>query len=90
MVDARDYPSILDSAQVATLLRYSLDHVRKLSREGVLPAKRMPGGKDFRYFRDDVLEWFRGQSVPPPQSPRAPRPTPPPGIAVQPESGGSA
>lgn len=62
-----DFPQVLDAAQVAQLLGLSLDHVRKLSREGVLPAKRIPGGRVFRYFKDDVLEWLRQQDV------RAPR-----------------
>jgi excisionase family DNA binding protein len=60
-----EFPQVLDAAQVAQLLGLSLDHVRKLSREGVLPAKRIPGGRVFRYFQDDVLDWLRAQDVRP-------------------------
>jgi excisionase family DNA binding protein len=60
-----DYPPVLDAAQVAELLNLNIDYVRKLSREGVLPAKRLPGGRTFRYFTDEILDWLRAQSVEP-------------------------
>lgn len=60
-----DYPPVLDAAQVAQLLNLNIDYVRKLSREGVLPAKRLPGGRTFRYFTDEILDWLRAQSVEP-------------------------
>jgi excisionase family DNA binding protein len=60
-----DYPPVLDAAQVAELLKLNIDYVRKLSREGVLPAKRLPGGRTFRYFKDDILDWLRQQDVAP-------------------------
>lgn len=58
-----DGAAVLDAADVARLLRLNVDYVRKLSREGVLPAHKLPGGRTFRYFRDEVLEWLRGQPV---------------------------
>jgi excisionase family DNA binding protein len=58
-----DFPPVLDAAQVARLLNLNIDYVRKLSREGVLPAKRLPGGRTFRYFKDEILDWLREQSV---------------------------
>lgn len=54
-------PAVLDAADVAQLLRLNVDYVRKLSREGVLPAHKLPGGRTFRYFRGEVLEWLRRQ-----------------------------
>lgn len=59
----RDYPPVLDAAQVARLLQLNIDYVRKLSREGVLPAHKLPGGRTFRYFRQEVLDWLRDQPV---------------------------
>jgi len=59
----RDLPTVLDAAQVARLLNLNLDYVRKLSRDGVLPAHRLPGGRTFRYFKDEVLDWLRAQPV---------------------------
>jgi excisionase family DNA binding protein len=59
----RDYPPVLDAAQVARLLSLNIDYVRKLSREGVLPAHRIPGGRTFRYLKDEILDWLRAQPV---------------------------
>lgn len=58
-----DYPDVMDAAQLAEMLGLNVDYVRRLSRQGVLPAKRLPGGRTFRYFKDEVLEWLRAQDV---------------------------
>jgi len=58
-----DYPPVLDAAQVARLLQLNIDYVRKLSREGVLPAHKLPGGRTFRYFKEEVLDWLREQRI---------------------------
>lgn len=58
-----EYPPVLDAAQVARLLNLNLDYVRKLSRQGVLPAHRLPGGRTFRYLKDEIIEWLRQQPV---------------------------
>jgi excisionase family DNA binding protein len=60
-----DLPLVLDAAQVAELLSLNIDYVRKLTREGTLPASRLPGGRAYRYFRDDILDWLRAQRVEP-------------------------
>jgi excisionase family DNA binding protein len=60
-----DLPLVLDAAQVAQLLNLNIDYVRKLTREGTLPASRLPGGRTYRYFRDDILAWLRAQRVRP-------------------------
>lgn len=64
-----DYPEVLDAGQVAELLGLNVDYVRRLSRQGVLPAKRLPGGRTFRYFKDEVLGWLREQTVQPASEP---------------------
>ncbi len=58
---AQDYPPVLDAAMVAELLGMNIDTVRRLSRDGVLPAHRVPGGRTFKYLRDELLEWLREQ-----------------------------
>lgn len=65
---ADDYPPVMDAAMVAELLDLNVDTVRRLSREGVLPAHRLPGGRAFKYLKDEVLEWLRAQPAnnPPP------------------------
>jgi excisionase family DNA binding protein len=58
---ADDYPPVLDAAMVADLLGMNIDTVRRLSRQGVLPAHRVPGGRTFKYLTDEVLAWLREQ-----------------------------
>ena len=56
-----DYPPVLDAAMVAQLLGMNIDTVRRLSREEVIPAHRLPGGRTFKYLKDEVLEWLAEQ-----------------------------
>lgn len=56
-----EYPPVLDAGQVARLLGLNIDYVRRLSREGVIPAHRIPGGRSFRYLKDEILDWLRAQ-----------------------------
>jgi len=58
---ADDYPPVLDAAQVARLLQLNIDYVRRLSREGRIPAHQMPGGRVYRYLKDEILDWLRSQ-----------------------------
>lgn len=61
MESADDYPPVLDAAQVARLLQLNIDYVRRLSREGRIPAHQMPGGRVYRYLKDEILDWLRSQ-----------------------------
>ena len=54
-----EYPDILDAATVAEMLQMNLDYVRKLSRENKIPAHKLPNGRKFRYFKDEIVEWLR-------------------------------
>ncbi|MBW3579132.1 MAG: helix-turn-helix domain-containing protein [Actinobacteria bacterium] len=58
---ADEYPPVLDAAMVSELLGMNIDTVRRLSREGILPAHRVPGGRTFKYLRDELLEWLAAQ-----------------------------
>lgn len=58
---ADQFPPVLDAAMVADLLGMNIDTVRRLSREGVIPAHRVPGGRTFKYLKDEVLDWLRAQ-----------------------------
>ena len=60
MEKAGEYPPVLDTAMVAELLSMNVQVVRRLAREGSIPAYRLPGGRAFRFFRDEVLEWLKG------------------------------
>jgi excisionase family DNA binding protein len=56
-----DYPPVLDAAMVGELLGMNIDTVRRLSREGILPAHRVPGGRTFKYLKDELLAWLAEQ-----------------------------
>lgn len=58
-----DDDQVLTAEDVAELLRLNIDYVRKLSREGTIPCHRLPGGRAFRYFRGEVLDWLRSLPV---------------------------
>ena len=58
-----DYPPIMDTAMVGEFLQMSPVHVRRLAREGVIPAYRIDGVRAFKFKRDEVLAWFEGQRV---------------------------
>ena len=55
------YPPTLNTAQVAEMLGSSAEVVRTRVSSGEIPAYRW--GKNFRFFRDEVLDWLRQQSV---------------------------
>ena len=58
-----DYPPILDAAQVAELLGMNVQMVRKYARENRIPAYRLPGGRTFKFFRDEIFEFLRAHPV---------------------------
>ena len=58
-----EYPPILDAAQVAELLSMNVQMVRKYAREGRIPAYRLPGGRAFKFFRDEVFEFVKQHPV---------------------------
>ena len=58
-----DYPPILDATQVADLLGMNVQMVRKYAREGRIPAYRLPGGRTFKFFRDEIFEFVRQHPV---------------------------
>ncbi len=60
-----DYPPILDAAQVAELLGMNVQMVRRYAREGRIPAYKLPGGRTFKFFRDEVFEFVRAHPVVP-------------------------
>jgi excisionase family DNA binding protein len=63
MTDAHDLPPILDAAQVAELLGMNVQMVRKYAREGRLPAYKLPGGRTFKFFREEIFEALRAHPV---------------------------
>ena len=63
MERTEQYPPVLDTEMVAELLGMNVQVVRRLAREGQIPSYRLPEGRTYRFFRDEVLEWLRGFPV---------------------------
>lgn len=59
LMEQDQYPQILDTAHVAELLGMNVQMVRKYAREGRIPAYRLPGGRSFKFFRDEIFEFLR-------------------------------
>ena len=45
------------------LLGMNVQMVRKYAREGRIPAYRLPGGRTYRFFRDEVIDYLRSHRV---------------------------
>jgi hypothetical protein len=39
--------------------------VRRYAREGRIPAYKLPGGRTFKFFRDEVFDFVRAHPVVP-------------------------
>jgi excisionase family DNA binding protein len=63
MAETDDYPPILDAAQVAELLGMNVQMVRRYAREERLPAYKLPGGRTFKFFRDEIYEFLKAHPV---------------------------
>jgi excisionase family DNA binding protein len=59
LADGGDLPPILDAAQVAEMLSMNVQMVRRYAREGRLPAYKLPGGRAFRFLRDEIIDFLR-------------------------------
>lgn len=58
-----EMPPLLDTAMAAELLNMNVDVVRRMAREGELPAYRLPGARSFRFFRDELLDYVKSFPV---------------------------
>lgn len=58
-----EFPPILDTAMAAELLSMNVDVVRRMARDGDLPAYRLPGARAFRFFRDELMDYVRSFPV---------------------------
>ena len=65
MARSEDYPQVLDTAMVADMLGMNVQVVRRMAREATIPAYRLPNGRSFRFFRDEVLDWLKSFPVQP-------------------------
>lgn len=52
-------PPVMTTEDVSQMLSMGVPEVRRLTRDGRLPGKRI--GKAYRYFRDDIIRWLDSQ-----------------------------
>ncbi len=55
------YPPIMTTAQAAELLSVHVEYLRRMVREGRIPAHRFPGGREIRFVRDELIAWVADQ-----------------------------
>ena len=60
-VEAESFPPILTTAMAAELLHVHVEYLRRMVREGRIPAHRFPGGREIRFHRDELIGWVRDQ-----------------------------
>ena len=48
-----NFPEILTTAMAAELLHVHVEYLRRMVREGRIPAHRFPGGREIRFVRDE-------------------------------------
>lgn len=60
-----EYPSVIDTAQVAELLQMNVQMVRKYAREGRLPAYQLPGSRVYRFIYSEIIDYIRAHPVVP-------------------------
>lgn len=58
-----DEDEILGAAEVSELLGMNVQMVRKYAREGRIPAYRLPGGRNYKFFRRELLDYVREHRV---------------------------
>jgi excisionase family DNA binding protein len=63
--DQSSHPSVIDTAQVADLLRMNVQMVRKYAREGRLPAYQLPGSRVYRFIHSEIIDYIRAHPVVP-------------------------
>ena len=55
------YPEILTTAMASEMLHVHVEYLRRMVREGRIPAHRFPEGREIRFLRDELLEWVKAQ-----------------------------
>ena len=56
-----DFPEVLTTAMAADLLHVHVEYLRRMVREGRIPAHRFPEGREIRFLRDELIAWVRSQ-----------------------------
>lgn len=60
-----EYPTILNSSQVAELLDLTNRTVLTMATDGRLPASKLPGSRKFHFILDEIIETLKSGKVSP-------------------------
>jgi hypothetical protein len=59
-----DYPPIMTSADVAEMFGYpNIKQVQTLARGGHIPVRRLPGTRQYRFLRDEIVGWLQSDAT---------------------------
>ena len=61
MSEVSDYPPIMTAVQAAEFLSVHPEYLRQMVRDGRVPAHKIPGGRGWRFLRDELVDWIREQ-----------------------------
>ncbi len=61
----RQYPPILNTAQVAELLDLNARTVLNMAGDGRLPASRLPGSRKFHFLLEDIIATLKANRITP-------------------------
>ena len=60
-----EVPAVLDTNQLADLLHTNEQKIRPWVREGIIPARRKPGGRKFTFLRHEIFDWLNSNRYEP-------------------------
>ena len=63
MAELSDYPPIMTAVQAAEFLSVHPEYLRQMVRDERVPAHKIPGGRGWRFLRDELVDWIREQPV---------------------------
>ena len=61
MSELSDYPPIMTAVQAADFHKVHPEYLRQMVRDGRVPAHKIPGGRGWRFLRDELVDWIRQQ-----------------------------
>jgi excisionase family DNA binding protein len=61
MAELSDYPPIMTAVQAAEFLSVHPEYLRQMVRDERVHAHKIPGGRGWRFLRDELVDWIREQ-----------------------------
>ncbi|MBP9114948.1 MAG: helix-turn-helix domain-containing protein [Acidimicrobiia bacterium] len=61
MAEYSDFPPIMTAVQAAEFLSVHPEYLRQMVRDDRVPAHKIPGGRGWRFLRDELVDWIKEQ-----------------------------